>query len=254
MTIGLGIVTYSRPDYLKQCINTVLKNNNGGAQHVVIGIDFKDEETSKTLEDIAKTYAIPTIRFPQNVGVGANKNGVLKYLKSMGCTEFFVMEDDILMANPNVCKHYINEAKRLGTHHMNFALHGPMNVGHKHNYTFENGAKGFVYPNCVGAFSYYSSTFLEQVGLFDEKFFNAWEHVEHSFRGCLKNLTPPFWYFADHPTSHLLLQEIPGSIDHSSIRPRLDWQANIKQGQEYWVHKHGMWLPPFPEKFYKGEQ
>lgn len=243
--IGLTVITYSRPDYLKQCLQSLQLMNWGGADYKLVCADFKDTETRDKILQICKDYNVNCLSFPENVGVGRNKNAGLKQMIKDGCTDLFLIEDDILMRNPNTCKHYIQEAKRIGVQHMNFALHGPLNKGHKKTFGIAT-----VYPHSVGAFSYYTKNVIEKVGLIDENFKNAWEHVHHTWRIANHNFTTPFWYFADHPQSALMLEEIPGSIDNSSIRPRNDWKQNIADGKAYWIKKHGFFLPPFPEGFY----
>ncbi len=243
--IGLCVIAYNRPEYLKQCLQRLKIHNWGGADYRLVSVDFKDTGVQTELIDICKEFGVPCISFNKNVGVGRNKNEGLKHMLKEGCTDIFVMEDDILMRNPNTCKHYINEAKRIGVEHMNFALHGPLNKNHKKTFGIAT-----VYPHCVGAFSYYTKNVLEKVGLIDEGFTNAWERVHHTWRIANNNFTTPFWYFADHPQSALMLEEIPGSIDNSSIRPRDDWKKNIQEGKAYWIKKHGFFLPPFPDGFY----
>jgi GT2 family glycosyltransferase len=245
--IGLGITAYSRPNYLIKCLESLQLNKYGGANEVVVSIDYKDEETSQQLQSIVSRFGLDYIAHPTNIGVGKSKNSLFKELLSRGCEHIFIMEDDILMKNPNTCTHYISEARRTGVQHMNFAHHGPANASVK-PMTF---GRSTVYPHCVGAFSYYTKYCLETVGLIDEGFVNAWEHVHHSWRIANNNFTTPFWYFADHPYSQDMLEEIPGSIENSSIRPRDDWGSNIAKGKEYWLQKHGIFLPPFPTGLYQ---
>lgn len=244
--IGLCVIGYSRPNYLEQCLEHLDENDWGGAELKVVALDFKDEETNIKNIEVANRYLPDQILVnDKNIGVGKNKNRGMQYLLDNGCTDIFIMEDDILMLNPNTCRHYIKEARDTGVEHLNFALHGPLNKGHKKMF-----GKSTVYPHSVGAFSYYTSRVLNKVGLIDENFLNAWEHVHHTWRIANNNYTTPFWYFADHPQSTRMLQEIPGSIDNSSIRPRSDWKKNIEEGKKYWYNKHGIFLPPFPEGFY----
>ena len=54
---------------------------------------------------------------------------------------------------------------------------------------------------------------------------------------------PPFGLFIDAAGSKDWLEEIPGSIDYSAIRPRDDWQKNIDEGLKYWKKKDGVGLP-----------
>ena len=243
---GIAIVGYSRPDYLKQCLESVGKNNLGGADEVIVCLDYKDDETMKAnlavVEQSGFTKVVPSMK---NEGVAANKNKGLAYFMERGYDHIFLMEDDILMKDPKTCLKYVAYAQMMKLEHLNFAHHGPANVGSEKIYHLKAGMMT-VYPHCVGAFSYYSKKCIEAVGYFDTNFKNAWEHVEHTYRIIYADMHPPFWYFPDYPASKKLLEEIPGSIDNSSIRPRSDWKENIAAGQVYWINKHKNWIPDFP--------
>jgi len=241
--IGLGIVTYNRPNYLRQCLEALKENDSGGADYIIVYDDGSDEKYDDEYEDTIqdKYPLLPYIFNKTNKGVAHAKNELLKKLIETGCEHIFIIEDDILMQHPDTCKLYIDYAKMVGVKHLNFALHGPMNIGKKRTYLGTT-----VYPNCVGAFSYYHKECIDKVGYFDENFYNAFEHVYHTYKIAEAGLTTPFWYFADHPMSDRLLKEIPGSIDNSSIRTSEDWQDNVKKAQQHWIKKEGTWLPPRP--------
>jgi glycosyltransferase involved in cell wall biosynthesis len=242
--IGLAVISFNRPEYLLQCLASLNRNGWGGATHKYIVDDCSNfEGHTQFFYDLHQKYPhIKILRLPENKGVAAAKNNALLAMAEDGCEHFFLMEDDILMTNGKTCLKYIEYAQVNKIEHLNFGLHGPMNVGKQK--TLQGVA---VYPDCVGAFSYYTKNCLEVVGFMDTNFKNAWEHVEHTYRIAEAKLTTPFWYFADHIASDLMLQEIPGSIDHSSIRPRTDWQQNISDGKSYWIQKHGSFLPPRPK-------
>jgi len=242
--IGLGLTTYNRPDYLKQSLQSVIDNNFGGAYNVYIVDDCSDEIYKDEYDAIfeeAKKKGIIVLRNRSNKGVAHSKNRLLQRMIDDGCEHLFLMEDDILMTNNNTCHKYMAYATQHNIHHLNFALHGTMNKGRRSYY------KGItVYPECVGAFSYYTKEVIDKVGFMDEAFKNAWEHVEHTYRIAKEGMTTPFWYFADYPLSANCLTEIEGSLEQSSIRPRSDWKDNIINGQKYWIKKHGTWLPEKP--------
>ena len=250
MKIGLSVIGYSRPQYLDQCLASLDKYSWGGATYKQVVLDYRDEKTRLENIAVAAKYGVSNIvYFTENKGVAKTKNEALKRMLNEDCDHLFLMEDDILMTAANVCHEYINTANTYGVQHLNFAHHGPANKGHKRVLEW-NDKLVLVHPHCVGAFSYYSKECLEKVGLIDEKFHNAWEHVEHTKRIIDAGMHPPFWHFADCPLSPYLLQEIPGSIDESSIRPRSDWRSNIEAGKEYWIKKHNQWLPPFAVDFW----
>jgi len=240
--IGVALITYERPNYAKESFKSIVRSDYGGADVFVIVDDgsITKEKKDWLLEVEGSGHNV--ITKTENKGVAHSKNLAIKYLIDNGCEHIFLMEDDILMKSLHVCDRYIKTAKYYDVQHLNFALHGEMNIGYKRVYS-EGKVPIVVYPNCVGAFSYYTKEVIDKIGLMDEKFVNAWEHVEHTYRIAEAGYTTPFWYFADIPNSERYLEEITNSIDNSVIRPRDDWQDNIKQGQEYWMQKHGKWLP-----------
>lgn len=246
MTIGLAVISYNRPLYLEQCLYNLDKNSWGGASVRVVIIDEEYSTKYQWLDKYEADNEDVLVWYQPNAGVAAAKNQGLKLLAERGGTDFFLMEDDILMKNFLTCNLYASYAKEAGVHHMNFAHHGPMNNGRGRQVKF-NGVPVTVYPDCIGAFSYYTKACLDKVGVMDENFKNAWEHVEHTWRIGRAQMTTPFWYFIDHPDSDKLLEEIPGSIDSSSIRVRPDWNKNIEEGAKHWQAKHGQWLPDRPK-------
>lgn len=72
-----------------------------------------------------------------------------------------------------------------------------------------------------------------RVGLFDETFVNAWEHVEHSYRTVLNGFLPAYWWWPDIENSLDYLDELACSEVDSTIRPRQDWKKNITEGAQY---------------------
>jgi glycosyltransferase involved in cell wall biosynthesis len=244
MKIGLGIITWKRPEYLRQALASVI---DAPVHEIFVCIDGgqSQEEAVETMA-VCEEFEVPYKLLSSNRGVAVVKNECIKRLMENECKHIFLMEDDNIVLDRRVFHGYIHEAFRTGALHMNFGLHGHLNTG-KGRYVIWNGKKVWVYPHIVGAFSYYHRKVFDTIGLLDEHFFNATEHVEHTYVAGKANLTTPFWYFIDHPASAQMLQEIPGSIENSTIRNLPDWQENIAKAKEHWMNKHGTWLPPTPE-------
>ena len=231
--IGLGVITYNRPEYFGWVLESLQDNDWGGADIKMVVNDGSDVDYPNVPSGIH-------YRYQPNAGCANAKNQIIELMLDYGCTHIFVMEDDILMISPETCKAYVDYAKEKKLKHLNFGIHGVMNKAHKR---FEyRGISCF--PDCVGAFSYYHKSCFTRVGLLDENFKNAWEHVEHTWRLAEKKMTTPFWAFADHPESEKYLGQIKGSDVNSTISKRSDRHENIKKGKEYWLKKHGKFLPP----------
>ena len=81
----------------------------------------------------------------------------------------------------------------------------------------------------------YTRASLQQVGLFDEDFHNAFEHVHHSYLLCKNNFCTEYWWWPDIANSTDYIQEQACSEHNSSIRPRKDWLENIQKGYKRFI-------------------
>lgn len=247
--VGIGMTTYKAENRIKQSAFTV---PNWMKNFVIVNDGTPYDQSS-----YPKHAHI--IQHETNKSVGAAKNTAMKYLLDQGCEHIFLMEDDILIKDEKVFEQYIKHSVISGIKHLNFALHGPANKKGSTGFTtledrkdvesepnprmiipYPEGISIALYPNCVGAFSYYHKSVLDKIGLFDPMFKNAWEHVEHTYQTIKNNFHPPFWYFADIDKSWEYLTDIPNSIQESTIARTPEWNQNFKIGTEYYKRKHGI--------------
>lgn len=225
--IGLGIVTYNRPEYFKQCIDAVIKHLADKVDVIFVYNDGTPYPPEVYPNGVVVSEAT------ENKGVATAKNACLKYMMDAGCDWLFVMEDDIIVKSPDVLDMYMACALDTGINHLMFAHHGPDNT----HIRTEMGTAA-LYGSCVGAFTMYTREGIETVGYFDEGFFNAIEHIEHTYRLSEAGFHPHLYMgYADLALSKHFLEEIPGSIEQSSIRARKDWKQNIIKGLEHWKQK-----------------
>ena len=232
--IGLGIMTYKRPDYFKKIFSSVPKDK---VEELVVVNDGTPYDF-----DIDATL----IQHETNKGIGISKNDAMKYLLDKGCEYIFLMEDDIIIDDLSVFDAYINASKETGIQHFNYSQHGLMNkftnsqnpkprvkIDYKNNISVE------LYLHCVGAFSFYTKKCLDTVGLMDENFFNATEHLEHTYNIIKKEMHPPFWWFADIANSNKYLSDIPWSVSTSTISSSPKHNEMVLKGLRYFGNKHG---------------
>jgi GT2 family glycosyltransferase len=241
--IFVGIVTCDRPDFFKKCYKSLKKANN--VNFVGVVNDGKSDINVESSDFYVKNK--------QNLGVGKSKNILFNMAfdlikKGVDIEHIFIIEDDIIVKNPDVFNQYIKARKITGIQHFCFAYHGPANKngisGGKPcpRYVIDYGdIKLSINTHSVGAFCYYSKEVLEKVGLIDENFLNAFEHVEHSYRISKEGYTTPYWNWADLEDSCDYLDEIECSEKSSTIRPKKDWMDNIKKAAEYFNKKHGVY-------------
>jgi GT2 family glycosyltransferase len=234
--IFLGIVTCNRPYFFKQCYESVKKIKN---------VDFL-AVVNDGQDDIEVDKDFFYMKNKKNLGVGKSKNILFKKALELNADHIFIMEDDIIVKNEEVLNEYIRAKNITGIQHFCFGYHGPANKngisGGKPcpRYIVDYGnIKIAINTHSVGAFCYYSREVLEKVGLIDENFVNAFEHVEHSYRIANAKYTTPYWNWADIANSVEFLDEIECSENSSTIRPRKDWQENIQKAALYFKEKHG---------------
>jgi GT2 family glycosyltransferase len=260
--IGVGIITCNRPEYLKNLLQTIPFDK-------VASLVVVNDGDIKNKIDL-KSPGI-WIQNDQNLGVGKSKNKAMKHLYEKGCDYIFIIEDDMLIKDKDVFEKYIQAYKKSGIHHFNYGPGSPFN--RKQDIAFDlhnrhllnqhsepnpkliidygDGVKVALYEHTVAMFSFFTREVLDKVGYIDEEFYNAWEHVDHTYRIIKAGYHPPFWWFADIADSDKLLTEAPGAIDNSSIANKSDqWQKNVYGGREIYKKKHGHYPnhPPYASK------
>jgi GT2 family glycosyltransferase len=207
------------------------------------GADFDKLDLTKLQNEKKFDY----IHNKTNIGVGKSKNLLFRSLLKADCEHIFLVEDDIVIKNYSVFEKYIDARNITGIQHFNFGYHGPANKagisGGKPEPRFVvdyGDVQIAINQHSVGAFCYYTREVLEKVGLIDEDFHNAFEHVEHDYRIAKGGYCTPYWNWPDLANSMDYLDEIECSEKSSAIRPRKDWQENIQKGAELFLKKHGV--------------
>jgi len=239
--VFIGIVTCNREDFFKKCYESFKKCN--GIDFIAVVNDGKSDVTVDEKDIYIKNKI--------NMGVGKSKNTLFREafkLKKQGknIQHIFIIEDDIIAKDLDVFIKYIEARNLTGIQHFCFGYHGPANKNGiskgkpAPRYVIDYGnVKIAINTHSVGAFCYYTTESLENVGLIDENFHNAFEHVDHSYRIAKAGYTTPYWNWADLSNSYDLLDEIQCSEESSTIRPRKDWKDNIIKAVSLFQKKHG---------------
>jgi len=219
--IGIGVITCNRNNFLINCLNS-LKSS------------WYDEMVVINDGDIpVKQSTIQIINNEKNVGVGISKNRAMKHLLDKKCEHIFLVEDDVIFKK-NVFKEYIKASQKTKVKHFNYCLHGHDNKidGIKPNprQVFEiRGYKIALYFNVYGACTYYHKSVLDDIGLMDEVYYNAMEHVDHTLAAIEKKYHPPFRWFIDIVNSNEFLDDQDDNHSQSKIRTG-DWMKTFHFG------------------------
>jgi GT2 family glycosyltransferase len=228
--IGVGILTYNRPEYYQQVLASVPRNKIG---------------TLAVVNDGELSYALPQLDIDHIIlnntqkGVAKSKNLLLKYLINKGCKHLFLIEDDILIKDPNVFEAYIKAASSTGIHHLCFEKIANNQNTLKFVLEQPDGTKIGFYHNPQGAFMYIHANLISKLGEFDENYINAFEHIDFAYNLIQKNVAPPFWYFPDLLDSEKYLSDINGSSENSTITNKEKYLENWNKSAEFFTKKWG---------------
>lgn len=245
--IGVGIVTCNRNNFLHECLKSL----------DLAKIDEKVIVNDGVLEIRHNQFHV--INNEKNIGVGKSKNKILKYLYERNCDYMFIIEDDTIIKDNNVFDEYIKASNITGIQHFNYGPGTPFNRKQDKNFDIHNrhelsqeseptpkkiidygDIKIALYQHVAGMFSFFTRKVISDVGYFDEDFYNAWEHVDHTYRIIKEGYHPPFWYFADIHNSHKFLSEHIDAIEKSAISKNNEtFLENVKKGGEIYIKKHG---------------
>lgn len=250
--IGIGIVTCNRQHYLEKLLESVADCN--WAEFIIVNDGDK-------LELPGYNYYIHNNE--KNLGVGKSKNIAMKHLMDKGCDYIFIIEDDMVILDDTVFDKYIQASKVSGIQHFNYGPGSPFNrkqsiqnfdLHNRHELSntstpnpkltveYKETILIDLYEHCTGVFSFFTRSILDKVGLNDESFYNAWEHVDHTYRIIKENGHPPFWWFADINNSDKFLRVAENAIkDSETASNKETWFENIKTGREIYKQKHGIY-------------
>jgi len=259
--IGVGIITCNRNEFLEGLLASLPK-------HVIDELVIVNDGKAENQIKVPGTW----LQNEVNLGVGKSKNKAMKHLYNKGCDYIFIIEDDMIIKEESVFQKYINACKESGIQHFNYGPGSPFNRKQQikdfdlHNrhlldqhtdpnpkliIEYNNNVKIALYEHTVAMFSFFTRKVLEEVGFIDEAYYNAWEHVDHTYCIIKAGYHPPFWWFADIADSEKYLTEAPGAIDNSSIANKSDqWLKNVTKGREIYLKKHGHYpnMPPTKTK------
>jgi glycosyltransferase involved in cell wall biosynthesis len=190
------------------------------------------------------------IKTSGKIGVGKAKNLALSKLIEEGCEHIFLMEDDIEITDPKVFEVYIKTSISSGIKHLNYGLHGNHNLDPNGNpvirksINYPDNIVVDLYPNLLGALSYFHYSVLQSVGLIDETYHNALEHVDHTLQIILKGYHPPFRWFADVHNSGLYLKDIVANHEQSVIRSEENFMDNFRKNLDIFISKNNFSVVP----------
>ena len=239
--IGIGVITYNRPDFYRKVIESLPKNTS---HHSVVVNDGVNR--------YALTSDADTVIFNDSqLGVSKTKNRAIRCLIEHRCTDLFLFEDDVFVKNPDVFQQYIDVSDISNIPHLCF---GPVEITKMYQtnlkltcmYSTTLGVD--LYHNPQGGLMYFNLNLIDEEDcVFDEQYQNAFEHIDVAYNLIGKNVMPPFWYFPDIYNSIDYLESIPTSSALSTITHKDQYNQNVNNSAEYFIKKWGKFTNQIPD-------
>ncbi len=235
--LGVAIITYNAVDRFSECVASI----PSFVKHLVVVNDGTPYDVG-----VYPEHAL-VLQHPKNRGVAAAKNSAMRYLYGLGCEHIFVIEDDVILHNPEVFAAYIKASMVSGIKHFNYALQGYANARRDHEDRLVHPMPKYCveyddvlicfYARCSGPLMYMHRDCIDAVGYLDERFVNMHEHVDYTKRIIDAGLHPPYWYFADVGNAHHY--DSDGSwFRRTTIDKTGDYDQRMAGADIYFKEKH----------------
>jgi glycosyltransferase involved in cell wall biosynthesis len=240
--IGIGIITYNRPDFFKKCFDSIPITKID--QLVVVN------DGSELPFDLFDTQLI---QHKTNKNVGESKNDAMRHLLDCGCDYIFTLEDDIIIKDDNIFENYVNTSKETGIQHFNFGYSQRENLDSNLKPVWRKiieykNSKIVLNQNILGAFTFYTRKALQTVGLHHKDFNKGHgDHLELTYRAYKHGLTTPFWWFADVYGSWDMIENQSNFTTDSKIRNPETIQRYFNEARQIFKKLHGLDIFEIPQ-------
>jgi glycosyltransferase involved in cell wall biosynthesis len=240
--IGIGIITYNRPDFFKKCFDSIPITKID--QLVVVN------DGSELPFDLFDTQLI---QHKTNKNVGESKNDAMRHLLDCGCDYIFTLEDDIIIKDDNIFENYVNTSKETGIQHFNFGYSQRENLDSNLKPVWRKiieykNSKIVLNQNILGAFTFYTRKALQTVGLHHKDFNKGHgDHLELTYRAYKHGLTTPFWWFADVYGSWDMIENQSNFTSDSKVRNPETIQRYFNEARQIFKKLHGLDIFEIPQ-------
>jgi len=249
---ALGIVTYNRSEYFRKILETT-RYKEVDKVYILDASGTNVERNKARLIPLGSDN-MSYVPNDSQVTVGVAKNMLLTAMMEDGMDHLFLQEDDVVIEKDGVFDLYIDTAQVSGMWcGLNYAWHGHGNKGNMGELLTKNEVDygedlGIVLTeNGTAAFSYFHRSIIESLGMFDEFYDNAWEHLDHYQKAASYKRTLYFNCLPDANGSEEYIRDLDdGKHGGSVIRKDEEWLGNMKIGAEHFKKKFGFYPTNLP--------
>lgn len=226
--IGVAITTKNRQEVFNKTILMWNENmdQSEASFYIVVVDDGSDFPVNTRIPHIKgasfKTPIDSFYRFEKSVGIARAKNKCLEMLDELGCTHFFLSDDDFYPTSPDWWKPYVESDQP----HLMYIFQDFSTKQKVHDTAIiYNDGKIKAYSHPRGVLLYVTKSVLDRVGGMDPEFgLWGWDHPEWSDRIFNAGLTT--FKYMDIPDSNKLFHCMD---EHQEVKSTVWGQERVNQ-------------------------
>jgi glycosyltransferase involved in cell wall biosynthesis len=242
--IGVGIITCNRENFLIECLKSIPLDK---IDTLVVVNDGKP--LTFTIDE-----SVHLIQHDTSKNVGASKNDAMRFLLEDKCDYIFTIEDDIILKDDNIFEKYIHASKVTGIQHFNFGFSQRENLDqnlqpiYRKVVDYGNNVKIILTQHILGAFTFYTRTALQTIGLHHKKFNKGHgDHLELTYRAFKHGFGTPFWWFADLYESWKMIENQSNLTTDSVVRKPETFMNYFNEARSIFKILHGCDIYEVPD-------
>ena len=215
--IGIGILSYNRPDSLKRLIDSIIKYTDTNKTTIFISDDCStDPELLRYLDSLKQINKFCIIKNLENIGIAGNSNRLIQ------CLERFdygiLLNDDVEIKNIGWEYFYVDAMEKTGFSHLIFRQAGiyGAQVGSPIKHQNVDLLKNDEKPQ--GALLAFATNAIKTIGYMNEEYGQyGMEHVDWSTRFFHHNLNPlPGYYDVNGSSDFFILHDEASKVEQRS--------------------------------------
>lgn len=236
--LGIAVTTKDRPEYFAKCISSLPQTDF--VCFVNDGLPYSDE-----VYKLSNNSNYEVIQHDKNLGIACAKNSALRCLIQNDCNFLFLIEDDIIIKNPEIFIKYIKAAEVSGLWHMNYGFSNVYNFNQdgsraiRASLDYGEGNTVIFTPNIMAGVQFFHKSVIKAIGYMDERYsiLKNMEHVDHSYKIVKAGLLPAYYWWPDVDNSWEYISTIEESITKSQSKDE-NFQENFSLAVALFKHKH----------------
>lgn len=236
--IGVGITTFNNEQYFSELYKTIPFDKID--ELVVVNGGDKYENTYDHCD---------WIQHHKNRLPAICRNDCISTLLNKNCDYIFIIEDDMILKNPDVFQKYIEASLETGLKYLCFTSTS-YGSGKPDNRTpslvveYKNDVKIALYPNMTNEFTMHHRSCFDEMGLYDSSEFDIIFDVEYAYREAkLGKWASEFWWFADISNSDAYVGNNPNTVSRFEEKRKV----GLADAFNRFAAKYGVGIPYIPK-------